>query len=132
MILFRLMILFLLLPVVELILLIEVGRRIGTPATIVLVLVTGALGAALARSQGMRVLRSIRHDVDQGRVPAEEVVEGVLILIGGLLLLTPGLLTDITGFLLVLPFTRRFLIGWLRWKLTHWLRSGTLRLYLRR
>ncbi|HQP12483.1 MAG TPA: FxsA family protein [Candidatus Omnitrophota bacterium] len=93
-------------PAVELYLLIKVGGLIGATNTIFLIIVTGALGASLARAQGFVVLRRIQDSLNAGRMPTDDMVNGVMILIGGLLLLTPGILSDILGFLLLIPFTR--------------------------
>lgn len=101
------MLLFILVPMVELALLIEVGRFLGTVNTIILVIVTGVLGAALAKFEGLRVMTDLQKDLMQMKMPADKLIEGVMVLVGGLLLLTPGILTDITGVLLILPISRR-------------------------
>lgn len=102
----RLVALFLLIPIVELALLIQIGRWIGVVPTLVLVAVTAVLGAALARRHGLRAWIAIRDELRAGRVPASALADGLLILIGGIVLLTPGLLTDVLGFALLLPVTR--------------------------
>lgn len=102
----RLLLLFTVVPLVELGLLIQIGRVIGLVPTITIVLLTGFAGAALARWQGMATLRRVQTDMAEGRVPAEALVDGLLILVAGAVLLTPGLLTDIAGFLLLIPPTR--------------------------
>lgn len=127
----RLFLLFTLLPVIELALLIEVGQHIGTAATIALVLGTGALGAFLARSQGLSVVKRMRQDLNRGQIPAEGLVDGLLILVGGLLLVTPGILSDATGIVLVLPASRRLIKRWLRKKLERWVKQGAFRVYIR-
>ena len=99
--------LFVLVPILELYLLIEVGQVFGGFTTIMLVLVTGVLGASLVRQQGLSTLAKIQMETAQGRLPAEDMVGGVLLLFAGALLLTPGLLTDAVGFLLVTPTIRR-------------------------
>lgn len=102
----RLLLLFTLMPIIELALLLELKGHIGTLPTVALVLVTGFAGAALARSQGTQALQRFRQAMGSGSFPGDELLNGVLILAGGLLLLTPGLLTDIVGFCALLPFTR--------------------------
>ena len=102
----RLLLLFLTIPFVEMILLIEVGRRIGLPAILGIVALTGVIGAMLAKAEGLEVFRRIRSDLSQGRLPGDAILDGVFVLAGGLLLLTPGLLTDLVGFAALLPFTR--------------------------
>jgi UPF0716 protein FxsA len=99
----RLLLLFVVLPAVELALLIELGGRIGTPATLGLIVVTGIVGASLARQQGLGVLRRLQEESEAGRLPAGSLVDGVLILVAAALLVTPGILTDAFGFLCLVP-----------------------------
>jgi UPF0716 protein FxsA len=103
----KLFLLFTIVPVVELAILIRVGSVIGVLPTIAIVVLTGLAGAWLARSEGFGVLDSIRMKMNEGVFPADEMIEGLMILAAGLVLITPGLLTDITGFLLLLPPTRK-------------------------
>ncbi len=102
----RLLLLFVVLPAVELALLIEVGSRIGTLATLGLIVATGIAGAALARHQGLGVLREMQAEVAEGRLPADSLVDGVFILVAAALLVTPGILTDAFGLLCLLPAFR--------------------------
>ncbi len=104
----KLLILFTFVPIAELYLLIEAGRIIGTGATIGLILLTGIAGAWLARSQGVAILKRIQDETSQGQMPATSLLDGGLVLIGGLLLLTPGFCTDLLGFTCLLPVTRTF------------------------
>ena len=113
-------------PMAELALLIEVGRWIGTGPTIALVIGTGALGALLVRQQGWLVLEEIRREARAGKVPSVGLLHSVLVLIGGVLLLTPGLMTDTVGFLLLLPTTRRFCVRWLRERFREWIAEGVV------
>ncbi len=110
----RLLFLFTLLPLLELGLLIKVGEHIGALNTIAIVLLTGIAGASLARTQGFHIINRIRDELSQGHVPTESLLDGVLVLAGGLLLLTPGLVTDTFGFLILIPFTRAVLKNYLR------------------
>ncbi|MBC8244055.1 MAG: FxsA family protein [Verrucomicrobia bacterium] len=102
----RLLILFITLPLVELYLLIWVSTRIHWTNTLMLVILTGAWGAYLAKSQGYSILARIQAETAAGRVPAAELIDGLLVLIGGIVLLTPGLLTDLAGFALMMPSFR--------------------------
>lgn len=102
----RLLLLFTVVPLVELVLLIQLGRVVGLAATLALVLATGVLGASLARWQGLATLRRVQAEMAEGRVPAGALVDGLLILLAGAVLLTPGLLTDAVGFLLLIPPSR--------------------------
>jgi UPF0716 protein FxsA len=104
---FRLLILFIITPIIELGILIELGKRIGTLQTIGIIVITGIIGASLAKSQGLRIYRNLRESVYDGEMPHNYLIEGLLILIGGALLITPGILTDVAGFILVLPWTRK-------------------------
>jgi UPF0716 protein FxsA len=101
-----LLLLFIVVPAVELALLIEVGARIGTPATIAIIIGTGFVGAALAKQQGLRTIQKIQAELDTGALPTAALIDGVIILIAGALLITPGLLTDVAGFLCLVPVTR--------------------------
>ena len=105
----RLFLIFTVTPVLELALLIQIGQLLGTIPTIVAVLTTGAAGAALARNQGLTALRRLQRSVAEATFPGDEIFDGFLILMGGLLLLTPGFLTDLVGFAALLPGTRRIL-----------------------
>lgn len=125
-----LLLLFVVLPAVELALLIEVGSRIGTPATLALIAVTGVVGATLARRQGLGVLRHLQREVDAGRLPAGSLVDGVLILVAGALLVTPGILTDAFGFLCLVPAFRRLLKGALRRRLERAVREGRAQVHV--
>ena len=114
----RLFLVFVIVPLVELYLLIQVGEVIGAPATIGLVIATALLGAALARREGLRTFLAIQETVAAGRLPTDDLIEGVMILLAGLLLLTPGFLTDAIGFLVLIPPTRRrlrrYLVAWFK------------------
>ncbi len=118
---FRLLLLFTVVPLVELFLLIELGRYVGPLPTIGLVLFTGALGAWLARNQGLAVLNRVRREFGAGRLPTDALLDGMLVLVAGAVLLTPGLLTDLAGFSLLWPTGRRFvrhrIAAWLRRKM---------------
>ena len=103
----KLLFIFVTIPLIELLLLIKIGKIIGAIPTILIVILTGILGAALTKSQGILTLNKIRNEVNIGRLPTENLLNGILILIGGIVLLTPGLLTDIFGFLLLIPQTRK-------------------------
>ena len=110
----RLLLLFTLVPLVELYLLLYVGSLISFWPTVGIVVLTGILGGALARLEGLRVLRRWQRALAEHRVPEDGVSDGLLVLIGGVLLITPGILTDLSGLLLLLPPTRRWLSRQLR------------------
>ena len=102
---------FIVLPILEMYILIEVGSFIGALNTIGLVLLTALLGLILLRQQGFRTLLNARNKLMQAELPAEEIVTGIFLAIGGALLLTPGFVTDFIGFMCLLPFTRRLLMS---------------------
>ena len=113
----KLFLLFVTVPLIEMALLIAIGKEIGIVATIAIVVGTGAAGAALARQQGMRTLLRIQQAMAQGRLPGDELLDGLMILISGAMLLTPGLLTDAFGFALLMPRCRVVIKGWLKRRL---------------
>lgn len=99
--------LFIILPVLEMWVLIEVGSVIGALPTVALVLLTAVIGAALLKQQGLSTLTRAQARLDSGQVPASEILEGLMLAVGGALLLTPGFITDVIGFCCLLPFTRK-------------------------
>ena len=114
----RLLVLFIALPLAEIVLLIEIGSRIGTLATLAILVLTAVLGASLAHREGLKVLWRIRDKMAQGIMPDEELIDGALILAAGIVLLTPGLLTDAAGLLLLVPGSRQALKRRLRARLS--------------
>lgn len=103
----RLFVLFTVVPVLELYLLISIGRALGAAAAVAIVLVTGVVGAALARREGSRVLRSWQAATERGEIPKDGVISSLLVPAAGVLLIAPGVLTDVTGLLLLVPPIRR-------------------------
>ncbi len=102
----RLALLFVIVPLLELALLIQMGQMVGFWPTIALVVFTGVTGAWLTRAEGLRTIWRLRDDVANGRVPGQAIMDGMAVLAGGALLLTPGILTDLLGFGLLVPVTR--------------------------
>jgi len=100
---YALLLAFVAVPIIEIAIFIQVGGLIGLFPTLLIVLATAVAGTALLRSQGLRTLQSARSTLDRGGFPARELFDGVCILIGGVLLLTPGFFTDAVGLLLLLP-----------------------------
>ena len=116
----KLFLLFALVPVAEIYVLVSVGGAIGVFPTIALVLLTALAGAHLARMQGLSTMVRIRENLDQGFMPAEELLDALLIFLAGMALLTPGFLTDLCGLLILLPATRNIFKRWLRKKFDEW------------
>ena len=109
----KLFLAFTIIPVVEIYLLIQIGTIFGALTSIALVIVTGFLGAYLARIQGLQTLFRIQESLREGQIPSSELLDALLIGIAGLVLLTPGFLTDAFGFLLLIPNTRTAIKQWL-------------------
>lgn len=122
-----LILLFTVLPALELVLLIKIGASIGAGNTFSLIILTGILGASLARIQGFSVLRNIQDSLSRGQMPTEEMLDGVMIFVGGIVLLTPGFITDIIGFMLLIPWTRTLIRYGLRQKIQQVMANGNIR-----
>ena len=128
---FRLFLLFTCVPLVELYILLQVGSIIGAANTILLVILTGVLGAFLAQREGIRTLQTIRSVMAQGEMPGESLLDALLILVAGFVLITPGILTDMLGFLLLIPATRLRIRFWVKRQLERKLISVNTRVYYR-
>jgi len=117
----KLLILFVIVPVTELYILIEVGKKIGSLTTIGIIILTGIIGAYLVKSEGFMILRKIQDDLNEGIMPGDSLIQGAIILAGGILLLTPGFVTDIVGFIFLIPVSRnivkKYLLKWLKGKI---------------
>jgi UPF0716 protein FxsA len=110
-VLFKLLLLFIVVPLVELALLMRLSSSIGWQYTLGLVIVTGIFGSLLARTQGWRTWQRIQRELTQGQMPGESLLDAAMIFVAGALLLTPGILTDLFGFSLLVPYCRRFYGG---------------------
>jgi UPF0716 protein FxsA len=106
-----LIILFVVVPLAELWVILQVGDAIGAPLTILLLAADSILGSMLLKSQGRVVWRRFNQELERGRMPHREVVDGVLVIFGGAFLITPGFLTDIVGVILLVPPTRALVRG---------------------
>jgi UPF0716 protein FxsA len=121
-----LLFLFLVVPALELYLLVQLGQRVGVLPVLALLLSAAVLGGVLARAEGLRVLRTFQAALAEGRVPQEAVASGLLVLLGTALLVVPGVLTDLVGVLLFVPFTRRLCARLLVSRMQHAIDNGTL------
>jgi UPF0716 protein FxsA len=101
-------------PAFEIGILIYSGNVLGIPPTIALILITGVIGAWLAKREGLETIRLAQVQIQNGQLPGEAIMDGICILVGGTLLLTPGFITDTVGFLLLIPATRAIVKKWLR------------------
>lgn len=104
-----LLIIFIAVPIIEIIIFIRVGEYIGIFATIGLVIITAIVGTSLLRSQGLSVVQNVQNSLNQGRIPVDSMIDGVCLIVAGAFLITPGLLTDTVGFLLFIQPLRRTL-----------------------
>lgn len=122
----RLGCLFIVVPLLELALLIQVGRWVGVFPTIALVAATGLLGAVLVKGEGGRTLAKIRMELGQGRVPGQALLDGACLLVGGAFLLTPGVITDVLAFALLAPPSRRAIQRWVRKRFERAIAEGSV------
>jgi len=108
---------FIIIPIIEMVILIEVGALIGALPTVGLVLLTAIIGVWLLRMEGLATFNRVQQKLNAGQIPETELLEGIMLLVGGALLLTPGFFTDTIGFVCLIPFFRRPLAGYLirRW-----------------
>lgn len=127
--LFKLLTAFFLLGVLELVVIIEVGSRIGALATLASLLVLSLAGAGLARHEGIRMLRRAAMESRAGRVPGDPLLDGAIILAAGLLLLFPGYLTDAAGLLLLVPPLRRLARAYIKRRLGRMIVSRSVYVY---
>jgi UPF0716 protein FxsA len=123
----RLALLFVIVPILELMLLVRIGEWVGLWPTLALVLTTGFTGAYLARAEGMRVLWRFQQELAQGRVPGQALQDGIAVLVGGAFLITPGILTDLAGLALLFPPTRHFVQRRVKKSLERQMAAGALR-----
>ncbi|WP_099609045.1 FxsA family protein [Vibrio coralliilyticus] len=113
-----LLLMFIFVPIIEIGLFISVGGYLGLWPTIALVLITAFVGASLVRSQGLQTLMSVQNRLQQGELPAQQILEGVMLAVSGVLLLTPGFMTDALGMLVLLPAPRAAMAKYLMGKMT--------------
>ena len=123
----RLALLFIVVPILELVILIQIGQLVGLLPTLALVVLTGVGGAALARAEGLRVFLQFRRELAEGKLPGQALLDGLSVLIGGAFLLTPGVLTDLMGLLLLFPPSRRWIQRRVRAGLERGLEDGSIR-----
>jgi UPF0716 protein FxsA len=117
----RLFLAFTLIPFFEIYLLIKIGYYLGAFNTVLVVIVTGLLGAYLAKLQGIKTMTRVRESLNRGELPAEQMLDAVLIFVAGIVLLTPGFMTDLAGIAMLVPNTRFWFKRWLRKKFDQWI-----------
>ena len=122
---FKLFLAFTIVPFIEIYLLIEIGARVGAFNTLLIVVLTGLLGASLARLEGMKTMTRVRESLNRGELPAEEMLDAMLIFAAGIVLLTPGFITDLAGLTLLVPQARFWFKRWLRRRFDEWIERST-------
>ncbi|KNF09130.1 hypothetical protein CLPU_4c01760 [Gottschalkia purinilytica] len=130
--LFKLLLVFTIVPLVELALLIKLAQVTDIRTTIAIVLVTGLAGAYLARTEGTLILYKIKQELNEGRIPGTELINGLCVIVGSALLITPGIISDIVGITLALPITRRFYGKIIKKVFSNMIRKGTVGYYFKR
>lgn len=127
-----LLVLFIVVPAIELWGLISVGKVIGPWNTVALVILTGAVGAWLAKQQGLQVLRTVQFQLSRGQMPTETLMDGALVLAGGVMLMSPGFFSDVIGLLFLIPYTRLIVHHLLKRWLWSMISSGRIQMFFRR
>ncbi|KAA0563553.1 membrane protein FxsA [Bacillus sp. CH30_1T] len=123
------LLLLIIVPAFEIGLLVLSGQAIGLVPTVLLIITTGILGAYLAKKQGMETLRKAQQDMQYGQLPGDAIIDGLCILVGGVVLLTPGFITDAIGFLLLLPPTRKMFKPFIYKLFKRWINNGNVIIY---
>lgn len=126
---FKLLFIFVAVPLLELLVIIEVSSRIGLFYTLLTLLIISFAGAALAKQQGYQALGRLRQDFREGRIPGDPLIDGALVLSGALLLLTPGYVTDAVGLVLLIPPTRKPIRALVRQRIERGISRRTVRIY---
>lgn len=126
---FYLLFLFTVVPLLELFVLLRVGKLIGGWNTLGIVFITGIWGAYLARTQGRQVWAAVQSRLARGELPANHMIEGILVLIGGVLLVTPGFATDFVGLSMIWPWTRRLYVARMKAVFSHQIARGHVHVY---
>ena len=118
--------------ILEIVVIILSGKLIGLGLTFLFIILTGIIGAYLAKQQGLEIMHKARQQLQYGQIPSEAIIDGICILLGGILLITPGFITDFIGLFLLLPFTRKaikpLMIHWIK----HWINKNTYIYFKRR
>jgi UPF0716 protein FxsA len=120
--------LLILVPAADIGLLLFSGKTIGVLPTLACIILTGVIGAYLAKREGLETIRKANEQLRTGHLPGEAVLDGICILIGGILLITPGFITDIIGFLMLLPITRKPIKWWMKSLFRKWINRGKIKI----
>lgn len=125
----KILALFVVLPFIELYLLLQLAEVTSPFFTFATIISTGIVGAFFAKQQGQKVYSNIQGELQLGRLPGDNLLHGLCVLVGGILLLTPGLISDTIGLLLLLPLTRTIFSRWLKRKFSGVLQKEVVRIY---
>lgn len=118
-------------PIIDLYILIKASQNMGFWTTVMLIIATGIAGYYLARSEGKVVISSINRELSQGRIPGDDLLTGLSIIIGGIFLIVPGIVTDIIGITMILPETREIYKNYIKKRLEDKIRRGSASLFLK-
>ncbi|MGD8188429.1 FxsA family protein [Brevibacillus ginsengisoli] len=127
-----LLVLFIIVPAIELWGLISVGKVIGPWWTVLLVIFTSVLGAWLAKKEGLQVLRNFQMQTSRGQMPTDSIIDGILVMIGAILLITPGFVTDVFGIFFLIPYTRMIIRYFFKKWLWNMMSTGKIQFFFRR
>lgn len=125
----KLLILFTVIPFIELYILLKLANLTSASLTLLIIIITGVVGAYFAKQQGRAVIQKIRYESNSGRMPGNELLHGLCVLIGGVLLLTPGILTDLFGFSLLFPLTRTLYVNTIKNYFKRKFETGSINIY---
>lgn len=128
----KLLAVFILIPVIELIIIVRIGYDFGFWPALGLIVVPGIVGAAMAHSQGTIILLDIKREIFAGRLPGNKIVDGMLLFLGGVLLITPGIITDILGLTVLFPGTRKYYRHLVVHKLWNLMTRGSLKIFFKK
>ena len=127
---FKLFLAFTIIPFLELAILVHLGGYLGFLNTLVIVILTAIVGAYLAKLQGLQTMLKVRSSLSRGELPAEDLFDAMIIFAAGVVLLTPGFITDLGGILLLIPFTRNAFKRWLRIRFDNWVSQNKMNIHI--
>ncbi|GMQ61073.1 FxsA family protein [Vallitalea maricola] len=125
----KLLLIFTIVPFVELYILLKLANITSAGITLLIIVITGIIGAYFAKHQGRAVIQNIQYESNSGRMPGNELLHGLCVLIGGILLVTPGIITDLVGFSLLLPLTRTFYVNFIKTYFRKKFDAGNINIY---
>ena len=127
----KILLVFIGISLLELIVILQIGQLIGIGYTILMIFLTAFIGVLMARHQGFLAIRGMQNTLAHGQMPGEDILDGILVLIGGVLLLLPGFITDMIGFLCLLPITKRLFKEYIKKLIRYHLATGNMRIMIK-